>query len=50
MVTLISLHLESKSLLRKEIYVNFEKNKASQKWRQIQMKSVPLDSKWSKPL
>ena len=51
MVTIILVRLKSKSLLREEIYDDFEKKpETPRKWRQIKMKSVPLESPWSKPL
>ena len=51
MVTIISVRLKSKSLLRKEIYGDFGKKPENpQKWCQMKMKSVPLESALSKAL
>ena len=51
MATIISVCLKSKSLLRKEIYGDFEKtSETPQKWRQINMKSLSLEAVWSRTL
>ena len=48
MVTIISVRLKSKSLLRKEINGDFEKKpEIPHKWSQIKINSVPLESAWS---
>jgi len=45
MATIIPVRPKRKSLLRKEIYGDFEKkSETSQKWQQINMKSIPLES------
>jgi hypothetical protein len=44
-VIFISVRIKNKSLLRKDIYGNFDKKpETPQKWCQIKMKSVPLES------
>jgi hypothetical protein len=50
MVTFVSVDLRSKSLLKKKfIIISKKKPQTPQKWRPIKMKTVPWESKWSKP-
>jgi hypothetical protein len=50
-VTIISVHLKSKSLLRKEIYDDLQKKpETPREWRHIKIKSAPLESALSKTL
>jgi hypothetical protein len=45
MIAIVSVNLRNKNLLRKEIYGDFEKEpETPRKWRQIEIKSPPLES------
>ena len=47
LVTITSVILNSKSLLQKQIYGNFEKPETQRKWSRLKMKSMSMESVWS---